>query len=135
MDGGPSVPNACAGSTPAAAATGVRFDSPISSPVSPSSPTSVRPAARAGDAVVPRRDRTRAPLHLAEAEVSGLYTALLEHIGCSGFAHEASARYGDELVVNAAAARTNVSDPRDVFGTFMPAVTRGRGPSGGRGWC
>ena len=62
---------------------------------------------------------------LAEAEVSEVfYTALLEHIGCSGFAHEAAARYGDELVANAAAARTNIADPRDVMRTFMPAVAR-----------
>jgi HD-GYP domain-containing protein (c-di-GMP phosphodiesterase class II) len=70
-------------------------------------------------------------LGLAEREVAEVfYTALLEHIGCSGFAHETAARYGDELVVNAAAARTNTADPRDVFATFIPAVTRGRGPLG-----
>jgi HD-GYP domain-containing protein (c-di-GMP phosphodiesterase class II) len=66
-------------------------------------------------------------LGLAEAEVSVVfYTALLEHVGCSGFAHETAQRYGDELVVNAAAARTNTADPRDVLATFLPEVTRGR---------
>ncbi|MGH2476432.1 MAG: HD domain-containing phosphohydrolase [Candidatus Limnocylindrales bacterium] len=70
-------------------------------------------------------------LGLAEAEVAEVfYTALLEHIGCSGFAHEAALRYGDEMVVNAAAVRTNTADPRDVFATLMPAITRGRGPLG-----
>ena len=39
--------------------------------------------------------------------------------------------YGDELVVNAAAAGTNVADRRDGIVTFLPAATRGRGRSGG----
>ena len=30
------------------------------------------------------------------------YTALLQHIGCVGFAHETAAAYGDEMAVNAA---------------------------------
>jgi HD-GYP domain-containing protein (c-di-GMP phosphodiesterase class II) len=66
---------------------------------------------------------------LPEREVAdAFYTALLEHVGCIGFAHETSARYGDEMAVNAAAARTNMADPRDLFVTYLPAVTRGRGP-------
>jgi len=68
-------------------------------------------------------------LGLAEAEVADVfYTALLEHIGCIGFAHETATAYGDELVTNAAAVRTNDADPRDLFVTFLPAVTRGRPP-------
>ena len=66
-------------------------------------------------------------LGLADAEVSDVfYTTLLEHVGCNGFAHEAAGVFGDELVSNAAAARTNVADARDGFLTFLPAVTRGR---------
>jgi HD-GYP domain-containing protein (c-di-GMP phosphodiesterase class II) len=68
-------------------------------------------------------------LRLAEAELAEVYyTTLLQHIGCTGFAHETAHRYGDELAVNAAAARTDLADPRDVFATYLPAVTRGRGP-------
>lgn len=70
-------------------------------------------------------------LGLADSDVADVFfTALLEHIGCSGYAHEAAERYGDEMVVNAAAARTNTADPRDVFRTFLPAVAAGRSPVG-----
>jgi HD-GYP domain-containing protein (c-di-GMP phosphodiesterase class II) len=68
---------------------------------------------------------------LGEAEVAAsFYTALLEHVGCTGFAHETAQAYGDELVANAAVARTNVADPRAALATFLPAVSRGRGPLG-----
>jgi HD-GYP domain-containing protein (c-di-GMP phosphodiesterase class II) len=67
-------------------------------------------------------------LGLDEAEVADVYwTALLEHVGCTGFAHEAASRYGDELVMGAAAARTDFGDPRDLFRTFLPAVNAGGG--------
>jgi HD-GYP domain-containing protein (c-di-GMP phosphodiesterase class II) len=57
-----------------------------------------------------------------------LYTALLQHLGCTGYAHETAAVYGDEMVVNAAAARTDTNDPRDGVDTFLRAVVRGRAP-------
>jgi HD-GYP domain-containing protein (c-di-GMP phosphodiesterase class II) len=56
------------------------------------------------------------------------YTALLHHVGCTGYAHETARLLGDELVLNAAAGRTNAADPRDVFATFLPALTHGRPP-------
>ena len=66
---------------------------------------------------------------LSEADASdALYTTLLQHLGCIGFAHETSAVYGDELVVNAAAARVDSDDLRDLVDTFFRATTRGRGP-------
>jgi hypothetical protein len=34
----------------------------------------------------------------------------------------------DELAMNAAAARTNFADPRDLFATFLPRLTWGMGP-------
>jgi HD-GYP domain-containing protein (c-di-GMP phosphodiesterase class II)/DNA-binding CsgD family transcriptional regulator len=65
---------------------------------------------------------------LAEPEVSdAYYTTLLQHLGCIGFAHETSAVYGDELVLNAAAARVDPDDIRDLIGTLFRATTRGRG--------
>jgi HD-GYP domain-containing protein (c-di-GMP phosphodiesterase class II) len=70
-------------------------------------------------------------LSLPESDVADVfYTALLEHVGCTGFAHETASVYGDELVVNAAAARTDPDDMRDVLQTYMRAVTRGRRPLG-----
>jgi HD-GYP domain-containing protein (c-di-GMP phosphodiesterase class II) len=52
------------------------------------------------------------------------YTALLHHIGCTAFSHETASRFGDDLAMNRAAARTNFADPRDIFATFLPEVTR-----------
>jgi HD-GYP domain-containing protein (c-di-GMP phosphodiesterase class II) len=70
-------------------------------------------------------------LGLSEPDVADVfYTALLEHVGCTGFAHETASVYGDEFVVNAAAARTDADDMRDVLRTYMRGVTRGRGPLG-----
>jgi HD-GYP domain-containing protein (c-di-GMP phosphodiesterase class II) len=66
-------------------------------------------------------------LGLAEDEVSDVYyTALLEHVGCAGFAHETAAVYGDELVLNAAASLTNGDDLGDVVNTLIRRTTRGR---------
>jgi HD-GYP domain-containing protein (c-di-GMP phosphodiesterase class II)/DNA-binding CsgD family transcriptional regulator len=66
-------------------------------------------------------------LNLPNQEVATVfYTALLHHIGCTGFAHETSVLFGDEMAMNRAAAKTNFPDPRDVFKTFLPEVTRGR---------
>lgn len=63
---------------------------------------------------------------LDEAQVGDVfYTALLEHIGCTGFAHETSVAYGDELAVNAAIAPMDPSRPADILG-FMRAATAGR---------
>lgn len=57
---------------------------------------------------------------------AALYTALLHHVGCTGFAHETTQVIGDDLAVNMAAGRTNLVDPRDLFATFLPTLTRGR---------
>jgi len=68
-------------------------------------------------------------LNLDEATVADtFYTALIQHLGCTGFAHEVSSVYGNEMLFNAAVARVDTSDPRDVVNTLMRAVTRGRGP-------
>jgi len=34
---------------------------------------------------------------------AAFYTALLHHVGCTGYAHETARLFGDELVLNAAA--------------------------------
>ncbi len=68
-------------------------------------------------------------LNLPDNEVLAVYyTALLQHVGCVGYAHETAAAFGDELSFNAAAGRTNDASPRDMFATFLPELTRGRGP-------
>jgi DNA-binding CsgD family transcriptional regulator len=68
-------------------------------------------------------------LGLDEAAVGDvLYTTLLQHLGCAGFAHETASVYGDELRANSALANTDPSDPRDLVGTFIRATVRGRPP-------
>ncbi|HEX2883463.1 MAG TPA: HD domain-containing phosphohydrolase [Candidatus Limnocylindria bacterium] len=68
-------------------------------------------------------------LGLDEPTVSdALYTALIQHLGCTGFAHEASAVYGDEMLLNAAVARVDTNDIGDVVNTLIRTTTRGRGP-------
>jgi HD-GYP domain-containing protein (c-di-GMP phosphodiesterase class II) len=69
-------------------------------------------------------------LGLPEPEVSvTFYTALLQHLGCIGYAHEAAALFGDDLVVDAAAARADVEGQW----AFLRAITAGRpGPTRAR---
>jgi HD-GYP domain-containing protein (c-di-GMP phosphodiesterase class II) len=59
---------------------------------------------------------------------AGLYTALLFHLGCVGFAHETARLFGDEYVTNLAAERSDLADTRDMFTTLVPALGRGRPP-------
>jgi HD-GYP domain-containing protein (c-di-GMP phosphodiesterase class II) len=68
-------------------------------------------------------------LDLPEDEVrAGLYTALLFHVGCVGFAHETARLFGDEYVTNLAAERADLADTRDVLTTLIPALIHGRHP-------
>lgn len=55
-------------------------------------------------------------------------TALLQHVGCTGYAHETARVFGDELALNVAAGRQDPADPRDLFAPFLPLLTRGRPP-------
>ena len=65
-------------------------------------------------------------LGLSESETSDVfYTALLEHVGCSGAAHEAAGAYGDEMRLFAAAVVTDDTF-RDELGTMLPRLLRGR---------
>jgi HD-GYP domain-containing protein (c-di-GMP phosphodiesterase class II) len=57
---------------------------------------------------------------------AALYTALLLHVGCIGYAHETARIYGDELQMSAASARTDLADPRDLLTTFLPRLAAGR---------
>jgi HD-GYP domain-containing protein (c-di-GMP phosphodiesterase class II) len=56
-----------------------------------------------------------------------MYATLLLHLGCTGYAHERAAAFGDEVALNGAAARTNFLDRRDVMKTMLPAMTGGAG--------
>jgi HD-GYP domain-containing protein (c-di-GMP phosphodiesterase class II) len=68
-------------------------------------------------------------LDLPAADVqAAFYTALLHHVGCVGYAHETARLFGDELVTNAAAGRTDAASARDVVATFLPTLTHGQPP-------
>jgi HD-GYP domain-containing protein (c-di-GMP phosphodiesterase class II)/DNA-binding CsgD family transcriptional regulator len=68
-------------------------------------------------------------LDLPAADVrAAFYTALLHHVGCAGYAHETARLFGDELVANQAAGRTDAASSRDLLATFLPTLTRGRPP-------
>ena len=59
---------------------------------------------------------------------TAFYTALLHHVGCTGYAHETARLFGDELVFNLAAGRHDPAAPLDLFATFLPLLTEGRPP-------
>jgi HD-GYP domain-containing protein (c-di-GMP phosphodiesterase class II) len=49
------------------------------------------------------------------------YTTLLQHVGCTAYAHEAAAMLGgDEIAVKSAAMRTDFARPRDVLTAYLP---------------
>jgi HD-GYP domain-containing protein (c-di-GMP phosphodiesterase class II) len=65
-------------------------------------------------------------LDLHESEVADVfYDALLEHIGCMGYAHETTLVWGDDLAANRAAQRTNFADPKELFTAYLPTLLRG----------
>jgi HD-GYP domain-containing protein (c-di-GMP phosphodiesterase class II) len=70
-------------------------------------------------------------MDLAEEVVSDtFYTALLLHVGCTGFAHETSTLFGDELAVLSAAARIDVASMREMATKVLPTAMRGQGALG-----
>jgi hypothetical protein len=65
----------------------------------------------------------------AAADLSDIYyTTLLQHIGCTGYAHEAAAMLGgDEIAVKRAALRTDFGSTRDVLGSYLPHLAPAAG--------
>ncbi|MEV5069593.1 HD domain-containing protein [Microbacterium sp. LMI12-1-1.1] len=60
---------------------------------------------------------------------AAFWTALLQHVGCVGFAHETARLFGDEVRANLAIGRTDATSLRSVLGTFIPALTAGTPPA------
>ena len=48
------------------------------------------------------------------------YAALLQHVGCTAYSHEASLLFGDELSIKRASLRTNFERPREVLLDYQP---------------
>jgi HD-GYP domain-containing protein (c-di-GMP phosphodiesterase class II) len=61
-----------------------------------------------------------------------LYTALLEHLGCTAYAHELADVFGDDVVAVRAGFLTNWTDHGDLLHTFVPEVARATGRSRAR---
>jgi HD-GYP domain-containing protein (c-di-GMP phosphodiesterase class II) len=65
-------------------------------------------------------------IDLHEREVADVfYTSLFQHIGCTGYAHETYLVWIDDIAANRAARRTNFADPKDLFMSYLPTLTRG----------
>lgn len=61
-----------------------------------------------------------------------IYTSLLEHLGCTAFAHEIAGVYGDDIATTRLSFLANFSDPKDMFRTFLPGMAQATGRSQAR---
>ena len=60
------------------------------------------------------------------------YTALLEHLGCTAYAHELAATFGDDVSAVRSAFLADQSDPRDMLRRMVPMVADASGRSRAR---
>jgi hypothetical protein len=62
-------------------------------------------------------------LDLHDGEVADVFhDSLLQHVGCTGYAHETYLVWGDDLAANRAAQRTNFAQPKELFTAYMPTL-------------
>lgn len=67
-----------------------------------------------------------------EPEVASVfYAALLQHIGCTAYSHEAALLFSDETSVKRASLATDFTRPREVLFGYLPTITR-EAPRGDR---
>jgi hypothetical protein len=60
-----------------------------------------------------------------ESEVTAVFhAALLQHIGCTGYSHEASLLFADETSVKRASVATDFTRPREILLGYLPTITR-----------
>jgi HD-GYP domain-containing protein (c-di-GMP phosphodiesterase class II) len=73
-------------------------------------------------------------LGLADAEVADvLYTSLLQHLGCTAFAHESGQIWGeDDITLTRVALKTDFSRPSEVWRTWVGGVAQTSGVSRAR---
>ncbi|MGH9247679.1 MAG: HD domain-containing phosphohydrolase [Acidimicrobiales bacterium] len=63
---------------------------------------------------------------LSEAEIGDVFfVSLLFHVGCVAYSHETTELFGDDLAVNHAVIKTDITDLRDIFATLIPESSRG----------
>ncbi len=64
----------------------------------------------------------------ADAEVSEvIYTSLLQHLGCTAYAHEMAGVFGDDISATRMAFLADLTRPVDVIRTFIPGVAAATG--------
>lgn len=61
-----------------------------------------------------------------------LYASLLEHLGCTAYAHELALVLGDDVAATRAAFQTDWAAPGSVLRTFVPELARATGSSRAR---
>lgn len=69
----------------------------------------------------------------ADNEVADvLYTSLLQHLGCTAYAHESARVFGDDIASTRLAFLTDFADPRDFLRTWVPGLAETTGRSRSR---
>ena len=69
----------------------------------------------------------------SDAEVSDvLYTALLQHLGCTAYAHEVARVWGDDVVTTRVNFLSSSGEPADMWRVWLPGVARATGRSKAR---
>jgi HD-GYP domain-containing protein (c-di-GMP phosphodiesterase class II) len=67
-------------------------------------------------------------IDLDEEDVGDVfYISLLQHVGCTGYAHETYLVWNDDIAANRAAQRTNFADPKQLFTSYLPTLMQGMG--------
>ena len=60
-----------------------------------------------------------------ERTVSDVYfAALLQHVGCTAYSHEATSLFADELSIKRASLATDFDRPREVVFSYLPTIVR-----------
>jgi len=68
----------------------------------------------------------------ADEVSAAIYTALLQHLGCTAYSHELAHTFGDDITATRFAFLTDLEDPRDLLRTWVPGVAAGAGRSRAR---
>ena len=53
-----------------------------------------------------------------------LFAALLQHIGCTAYSHEATGLFADEISIKRASLETDFDRPREVVFGYLPTIVR-----------
>ena len=61
-----------------------------------------------------------------------MYASLLQHLGCTAYAHQAADLWGDDVATTRLAFLTDFADPRDIWRTWVAGVADATGRSRAR---